>query len=93
MNTVNALFLPRNIDTSTPVLLLGGRENALSLARSFGRAGITVRVSGMADCWGLYSKYCKEGLRVPKGVSPEDYLAELLVSGKNPHLQGHLIVA
>ena len=34
------------IDTSIPVLLLGGEANALEVARHFGRHGIDVRISG-----------------------------------------------
>lgn len=82
-----------NIDTSTPVLLLGGRENALALARSYGQAGIAVTISGKADCWGLYSKHCQEGFRVPIGGNAEDYWSDLLLTTKGRHLHGHLIIA
>jgi len=54
------------IDTSTPVMILGGKENALSLVRSLGQQGITMRVSGPAACWGMASRYCHEAFRVPR---------------------------
>jgi hypothetical protein len=46
------------LDTSAPVLVLGGKENALSVTRHLGRLGITVRVSGGANSWGMHSRYC-----------------------------------
>lgn len=38
------------LDVSTPVSILGGKENALWLVRRFGGLGITTRASG-ADYW------------------------------------------
>ncbi len=87
-----AAFDEKNIDTSTPVLVLGGKENALSLVRRFGKLGIKTRVSGDADCWGRYSRYCAQSLPVPRDEAAADYWAGLLLSGKSQDLHGSLII-
>lgn len=46
------------LDTSTPVMVLGGKENSLSIVRHLGRLGIAVSCSGPANSWGMYSRYC-----------------------------------
>lgn len=81
------------MDTSTPVLILGGKENALSLVRRFGAAGIETRVSGPADCWGMHSHYCREKFPVPRGLSAAQYWSDLLLAGKNAELHGSLLIA
>jgi len=40
------------LESGTPVLILGSKENSLSVARHLGSLGITVRVSGPPNCWG-----------------------------------------
>ena len=79
-------------DSSTPVLILGGQENALSLVRRYGRLGIVVRYSGEPDRWAPYSRFCAKSYPIPKGVAAEDYWRELLLSGKHPELKGSLII-
>ncbi len=88
----DTVFNAANLDTSTPVLVLGGKENALSIVRRFGRLGIKTRVSGPADCWGRYSRYCAQSLPIPRGQTAADYWSDLLLSGKTPHLHGSLII-
>ncbi len=78
------------MDVSTPVLILGGKENALSLVRRFGAAGIATRVSGPADCWGMHSHYCREKFPVPRGISSAQYWHDLLLSGKDAGLHAGL---
>jgi hypothetical protein len=69
------------LDTSTPVLLLGGADNSVSICRHLGRRGITVKVSGNPNtCWGLHSRYCREQFLIPQGMEPRDYRAKLLLS-------------
>jgi predicted ATP-grasp superfamily ATP-dependent carboligase len=80
------------MDTSTPVLVLGGKENALSLARHLGRLGIEVAVSGPANCWGMYSRYCVEALRVPFQASPLDYWRDLLLPQGASGYEGSVIL-
>ncbi len=71
------------IDTSMPVLILGGKENALSLTRSLGRVGIKVSVSGPPDCWGIYSSHCSERYYFPRSTDPKTYWGNLLL-GPSP---------
>ena len=58
------------LDTSAPVLILGGKENSLAVARNLGRHGIAIRVSGPANCWGMYSRYCRERFAIPAFTPP-----------------------
>lgn len=85
-------FDPAAFDNSTPVLLIGGQANALSLCRSYGRLGITVRATGPQDYWAARSRFCKESYLLPRGASAQDFLANLLLSGKHPELEGHALV-
>ena len=87
-----ALFDEETMDTSTPVLILGGKENSLSIVRRFGKLGIKTRVSGSVDCWGRYSRYCTQSLPVPKGTAAADFWAELLLSGNTPDLHGSVVI-
>lgn len=78
-------------DTSTPVLILGGKENSLSLTRHLGRRGIAVRVSGRSSCWGLYSRYCAGRFPVPHGHSLNAFWRALLLGPTKP-LKGHIVL-
>ncbi|MCB1380068.1 MAG: carboxylate--amine ligase [Alphaproteobacteria bacterium] len=80
------------LDTSTPVLLLGGKENALSICRHLGSLGIPVRASGSASCWALYSRHCKQAFKVPRGIGQRDYWHRLLLDGDD-RLHGHILLA
>ena len=80
------------MDTSTPVLLLGGKENCLSVTRHLGRLGIPVRVSGAPNAWGMYSRYCTERLPVPRGMTQAAYWRDLLL-GADEKFNGHILLA
>lgn len=80
------------LNTKTPVLLLGGKENGLSIARHLGKLGIPVRASGTASCWAVYSRYCTQSFRVPKGEKQQDYWYRLLL-GNERTLDGHIVLA
>ncbi len=80
------------IDFSTPLLLLGGKENALSITRHLGRLGATIRVSGPVNCWAMHSRWCAEALPVPKGMRQQDYWKKLLL-GNDGRLNGHMVWA
>jgi len=80
------------LDTSTPVLILGGKENALSVTRHLGRRGIAVRVSGPANCWALHSRYCVQAFRVPTEENPQNFWKRLLL-GNTRDLDGHILFA
>ena len=83
----------KTIDTSTPVLLLAGEENSLSIARNLARRGIAVRVSGVKSCWALYSRYCTRAYQVPDDLDILDYWHNLLITPENNPLKGHIIIA
>jgi predicted ATP-grasp superfamily ATP-dependent carboligase len=80
------------LDVSKPVLILGGKENALSLVRSLGKRGISVKVSGQANCWGLYSRYCSEAFRIPFGQVTNNYWRNLLLGSNAAGLYGHIVI-
>ena len=80
------------LDKSTPVLLLGGKENALSITRHLGGLGIKVRVSGPSNCWALHSRFCAEAMPVPRGQRQQDYWHALLL-GNDGRLNGHIVWA
>lgn len=80
-------------DTSTPVLLLGGRENALAIARNLGRMGVRVSASGGAGAWAMRSKYCTAAYEVPADVPSEQYWQRLLMEEAPHSLRGHLLLA
>lgn len=79
------------LDTSTPVLLLGGKENALSIARNLGRRGVTVRASGRANCWALYSRYCAERFSISASECHAEAWDRLLLSSQSARLHGHIV--
>ena len=81
----------KNLDTSVPVLVLGGKENSLSLVRHLSSHGIRVSVSGPANCWGLYSRHAAKRFRIPRAVDPANYWSDLLLSGRH-ELDGHMVM-
>lgn len=83
----------KTIDTSIPVLILGGKENSLSLTRHLGSHGISVRVSGPANCWGMYSRYCRQRFPIPRGKSVIEFWKNLLLSPNDGRLHGHILFA
>ncbi len=80
------------LDYSTPVLVLGGTENALSIARHLGRRGVTVRISGNAGNLGMRSKFCRESFLIHDQQSAVEFWSALLLSD-NTSLYGHIIFA
>lgn len=80
-----------NINTSTPVLILGGQENSLAVARHLGSHGITVRVSGGPTCWAAHSRYCRESFPIPRGQDAGSFWRSLLLSPERSDLDGHML--
>jgi D-aspartate ligase len=80
------------IDTSTPVLVLGGKENTLSLVRNLGSHGIAVRVCAPPTCWGISSRYCREAIPIPRDSTAADYWHNLLLGPDSARLHGHILV-
>jgi predicted ATP-grasp superfamily ATP-dependent carboligase len=81
-----------SIDVSTPVLILGGRENSTAVARNLGRLGVPIRVAGEEDCAAMRSRFCRQRFVKPAGESPQDYWRRLLLS-ESRELDGHLLFA
>jgi len=69
------------LDRSTPVLVLGGKENSLSIVRHLGSNGIEVACSGPREAWGLYSRHCARRFVVPVGADLQVYWQDLLLGG------------
>lgn len=86
-------FDPSRLDTATPVLLLGGGGNAVSVARNLGRLGVDVAASGDAGAWALHSRFCRRRYPLPAGAELEDFWHELLLAPGRPELAGHVIFA
>lgn len=80
------------LDTSIPVLILGGTENALSLLRHFGRRGIRVSLSSPKDCWGRYSRYCSKFYPIESLDTAHEAWSDLLCNEADQQLRGHIII-
>lgn len=78
-------------DPGTPVILLGGRENAVSVARNFGRKGIRIIASGLPGCRSMNSRYTRESYPVPEGMTASHYWRELLLTSDVDRLKGAII--
>jgi predicted ATP-grasp superfamily ATP-dependent carboligase len=81
------------INTSTAVMLLGGRENALAVTRNLGRRGIKVYISNVPDSWAMGSRFCAEAFPVPKGLTSVGYWKELLLGKSSGRFHGQVIFA
>jgi D-aspartate ligase len=74
------------------VLLLGGQENALSLTRSLGSRGVTVRVSAPEPCYAAYSRFCAAFDSVPAATDPGAYWHALLLDSAGSAYEGSLVI-
>ena len=81
------------INTSTPVMLLGGRENALAVTRNLGRQGIKVRVSDEPNSWAASSRFCADSFPALKGLALADHWKELLLGKGSEQFHGQIIFA
>lgn len=81
------------LDTSTPVILLGGRENSVAVARNLGSLGIPIYASGRSGCRVLRSRHCLTGYPVPADVPTKEYWRELLLERLLPRLAGAVVIA
>lgn len=81
-----------NAHASIPsALVLGGDANALSVARSLGRHGVCVHVSGRRGAPALRSRFCAR--RVPlDGRSPAEFWSELLLGGDGIIPEGSVLL-
>ena len=76
-----------------PLLLLGGLENTVSIARSLGRKNIPVEISARASSPALRSRFCRARYIIPPEESPEAYWGRLLLGGDKPDLHGSVVLA
>ena len=74
------------------MLLLGGKENTLSIARHLGRLGIAISVTGPGNCWGLHSRHVRQRFTVPRDALEADYWRDLLLLSER-NLDGHILWA
>lgn len=76
-----------------PVILLGGGANALSVARSLGRHGVTVLELAQEESFSRYSRFSKPiGNPVPAGSESEAWTRTLLGPGSSS-LHGSVLLA
>lgn len=80
------------LDTSRPVLLLGGGASTLAAVRSLGKAGITVLASGPSGCRAMHSRYCAKAIPVPEGTSAKAWWRRILLDEPLPEVAGALIL-
>lgn len=81
----------KELNTEVPVLVLGGKENSLSIVRNLSRQGISVSVSGPESCWGLHSRYAKQAFEAPRGADLGIFWGDLLL-GADRALDGHMLM-
>lgn len=79
------------LDTSRPVLLLGGGGNAVSAARNLSRRGVRVGIAGDRSSWGLASRHCHRSWRAPEGADLGAFWHDLLLGRAD--LRGHVLMA
>jgi len=88
MNVSNA---DEVLDVSTPVLVMGGLQNALSIVRSLGRAGVRVCVSSTSNCFASYSRYCADSFPVSADAHQNAFWEKLLLS-EQKNLEGSMLL-
>jgi len=79
------------IDSSTPVLLLGGGASTLAAARNLGRLGVPIIASGRSGCRAMNSQYCKKALPVPEGKTAHEHWSDILLSDQGSDLDGSVL--
>lgn len=80
------------LDTSWPVILLGGGASTLAAARSLGAAGISIIASGQAGCRAMQSRYCRSARPVPSGADPKAFWRRMLIEERDEALEGSVIL-
>ena len=74
-------------------MLLGGRENALSVTRNLGRQGIKVNVSNVPHSWAASSRFCAHSFPTSKGLALAGHWKELLLGKGSERFHGQVIFA
>jgi predicted ATP-grasp superfamily ATP-dependent carboligase len=75
-----------------PAIILGGGANALSVARSLGRRGVSVYALNDPDAYVRYSRYCK-WISLPAATPPEVAWPEFLLGPASDRLRGAVVLA
>ncbi|PSL18458.1 hypothetical protein [Shimia abyssi] len=81
------------MNTSTPILFLGGEMNALAIARHLGPLGVPIKASGNSGCWVMNSRYCQQSFPVPEGTETHAHWRALLLGADTHGLEGHILFA
>lgn len=82
---------PAPLDTSTPVMLLGGGVNGVAVARNLARLGVRVSAAGGPGAWATVSNACAETFRQPSDVAVDTFWSELLLSDDHSR-DGHVVL-
>jgi len=83
--------MQRKKNPKTPVVLLGGYENALSVARSLGRRGIHITAIAREGSPVHYSKYCNESIVISVDDDFQRSLHQKLLSGNSCIRRGSVV--
>lgn len=83
----------KNKISALPVIVLGGEENALSIARSFGRRKIRVGICAPEGCFAFKSRYCSKAFVIPRSADQKTFWSQLLLGIASPQLMGAVIFA
>jgi len=81
------------LDFSTPVLLLGGSENALAVARNLGKKGVEIKIGGEESHIAMKSRYCNKKFIRPDTISSYEFWKNLLLVQTEFDLSGHILFA
>ena len=81
------------LDTRTPVILLGGRENTVAVTRNLGRLGIPIYVSGRSGCRAMRSRHCLSAFPVPPDLPAGEFWKDLLLERLPHKLPGAVVIA
>ncbi len=83
---------PRSLDRLPPAIILDGRVNALSIARSLARMGVAVHALGEWDSPIRYSR-CAHWVRIPESNEPAAHWTEFLLGPQSESLRGAVLMA
>lgn len=75
-----------------PVVLLGGRENALAVLRSLARRGVRVVLAAAKGSAAAYSRHCSTFEGYADGILPADFWSDLLLSD-SARYDGHILLS
>jgi D-aspartate ligase len=82
----------RSLDRLPPAIILDGRVNALSIARSLARMGVRVHALGEWDSPARYSR-CVHWVRTPQSNEPGADWTEFLLGPRSEPLRGAVLIA